>query len=75
MIRSLIDTRLTDTVIRIEGVAKTFGELDAVDELTFEFAKGKIIGLIGPSGCGRTIAVRLMTGIYHSSKVQTMTHE
>ena len=40
MIQSLIDTRSTDTVINFEVVAKTFGVQNAVDTLTFEFAKG-----------------------------------
>jgi ABC-2 type transport system ATP-binding protein len=61
-------TSLTDNVISFEGVTKTFGEQDAVHDLSFVFPKGKIIGLIGPSGSGKTTTVRLMTGIYHPTE-------
>lgn len=67
---SFTDTNMTDMVINLDGVTKTFGGQNAADNLTFKFPKGKIIGLIGPSGSGKTTAVRLMTGIYHPSKGQ-----
>ena len=52
-------------MIQIDHVTKNFGKHSAVNDLTFEFPRGKIVGLIGPSGCGKTTTVRLMTGIYH----------
>ncbi len=64
------DLQMTEMVISLDGVTKTFGGQNAADDLTFKFPKGKIIGLIGPSGSGKTSTVRLMTGIYHPSKGQ-----
>lgn len=52
-------------LIQINHVTKRFAKDLAINDLTFEFPKGKIVGLIGPSGCGKTTTVRLMTGIYH----------
>jgi ABC-2 type transport system ATP-binding protein len=67
---SYTETTMTDMVISLDGVTKTFGRQNAADNLTFKFPKGKIIGLIGPSGSGKTSTVRLMTGIYHPTKGQ-----
>jgi len=67
---SFTETDMTDMVIDLEAVTKTFGDQNAADNLTFKFPKGKIIGLIGPSGSGKTTTVRLMTGIYHPTKGQ-----
>jgi ABC-2 type transport system ATP-binding protein len=54
-------------VVQTSELTKVFGELRAVDGLTFEIPRGTIFGLIGPSGCGKTTTVRLLTGIYQPS--------
>jgi len=51
-------------VVQTRELTKVFGDLRAVDDLTFEIPSGTIFGLIGPSGCGKTTTVRLLTGIY-----------
>ncbi len=61
---------MTDRLISLQAVTKTFGKQNAADNLTFVIPQGKIIGLIGPSGSGKTTTVRLMTGIYHPSEGQ-----
>jgi ABC-2 type transport system ATP-binding protein len=52
------------SVAQTDQLTKVFGEIRAVDGLTFEIPRGTIFGLIGPSGCGKTTTVRLLTGIY-----------
>ncbi|MCL7454846.1 MAG: ABC transporter ATP-binding protein [Anaerolineae bacterium] len=54
-------------VVQTSELTKAFGDLKAVDRLSFEIPKGTIFGLIGPSGCGKTTTVRLLTGIYRPS--------
>ncbi|MFN2291566.1 MAG: ABC transporter ATP-binding protein [Anaerolineae bacterium] len=54
----------TQPVVQTRELTKVFGDLRAVDNLTFEIPRGTIFGLIGPSGCGKTTTVRLLTGIY-----------
>jgi ABC-2 type transport system ATP-binding protein len=49
--------------IRTENLSKRFGEITAVDALTFRVAEGEIFGLVGPDGAGKTTAMRLLTGI------------
>ncbi|GAX61371.1 ABC transporter-like protein [Candidatus Scalindua japonica] len=46
-----------------ETLTKLFGELCAVDSLTFAVAKGEIFGIVGPDGAGKTTTMRLLTSI------------
>ena len=49
--------------IRVEMLTKYFGDLSAVDALTFKVAEGEIFGLVGPDGAGKTTIMRLLTSI------------
>jgi ABC-2 type transport system ATP-binding protein len=51
-------------VIEVSHVTKTLGGRDLVKDLTFEIGQGRLVGLIGPSGGGKTTTVRLLVGIY-----------
>ncbi len=52
----------------LKGVGKRFGGLQAVSPLNMEIARGKITGLIGPNGSGKTTVVNLITGVYKLSE-------
>jgi ABC-2 type transport system ATP-binding protein len=54
--------------IRAEGLVKTFGEIRAVDDVSFELAPGRIYGLLGPNGSGKTTLIRLLTGLTRATK-------
>jgi ABC-2 type transport system ATP-binding protein len=49
--------------IRADSLVKTFGEIRAVDGVTFELVPGRIYGLLGPNGSGKTTLIRLLTGL------------
>ncbi|MGO8753451.1 MAG: ATP-binding cassette domain-containing protein [Thermoguttaceae bacterium] len=49
--------------IRAEALSKSFGDLTAVDRLTFAVNEGEIFGLVGPDGAGKTTSMRLLTSI------------
>lgn len=49
--------------VRAVGLVKRFGDLTAVDGLTFDFEPGRIFGLLGPNGSGKTTLIRLLTGM------------
>ena len=45
------------------GLTRKFGNITAVDGLSFEVREGEIFGLVGPDGAGKTTTMRLLTGI------------
>ena len=50
-------------LLRVEGLAKRFGGLQAVDALSFELEEGAILGLIGPNGAGKSTVFNLIDGV------------
>jgi putative spermidine/putrescine transport system ATP-binding protein len=49
--------------LRLEGVGKTFGSVEAVVDVDLELPHGKLVCLLGPSGCGKTTLLRLIAGL------------
>jgi ABC-2 type transport system ATP-binding protein len=53
--------------VRARGLAKAFGPIRAVDDVTFDLAPGRIYGLLGPNGSGKTTLIRLLMGLTHAT--------
>ncbi len=53
---------MTAPFLQIQSVAKHFGGLRAVDNISFDVAQGEIVSLIGPNGAGKTTLFNLLTG-------------
>ena len=51
-----------EPLLRIDGVAKTFGTFRAVDGVSLDIAAGEFFALLGPSGCGKTTLLRMLAG-------------
>lgn len=49
--------------IILKSVSKKFGELTAVDNITFTVPKSSVTVLLGPSGCGKTTLMRMIAGL------------
>jgi ABC-2 type transport system ATP-binding protein len=47
--------------VEADGVRKLYGELVAVEDLTFSVESGEILGVLGPNGAGKTTAIRVLT--------------
>jgi ABC-2 type transport system ATP-binding protein len=56
----------TGPAVALSGVRRSFGNVVAVDDLTFEVPRGTVTVLLGPNGAGKTTVVRLVTGALHS---------
>ena len=52
-----------DIAIEVSGLTKHYGEIIAVDHISFEVGKGEIFGFLGPNGAGKTTTIRMLTGL------------
>lgn len=50
-------------VIEIEQLSRDFGQVKAVDRMTFSVQEGQVFGVLGPNGAGKTTTVRLLNGV------------
>ncbi|KAB1190698.1 MULTISPECIES: ABC transporter ATP-binding protein [Haloferax] len=53
---------MTEYDVRLDGVSKFFGDVTAVEDVSFEVEQGKFLTLLGPSGCGKTTTLRMIAG-------------
>ncbi|MBC9820691.1 ATP-binding cassette domain-containing protein [Terrabacter sp. MAHUQ-38] len=53
--------RSTGPAIEAEHLVKRFGDMTAVDDVSFSVPQGSVLGLLGPNGAGKTTTVRMMT--------------
>lgn len=54
--------------VKLEGVSKFFGDVKAVDDVSFQVTEGEIITLLGPSGCGKSTTLRAIAGFARPDK-------
>ena len=49
--------------IQTRGLVRRFGELNAVDDVTFSVAQGQFFGFLGPNGAGKSTTIKMLTGL------------
>ena len=54
--------------IEIEGLSKRFGDVTAVDDLSFSAREGAVTGFLGPNGAGKTTTLRVLLGLVSPTK-------
>ena len=52
-----------DTILKADVIHKQFGNIRAVDNLSFNISKGEIFAMLGPNGAGKTTCVRMLMNI------------
>lgn len=52
-----------DFLIRIENIKKSFGDLNVLNDISFNVSKGESVAIIGPSGCGKSTLLRCIIGL------------
>jgi branched-chain amino acid transport system permease protein len=65
---------VTTQVLEIKGLSKSFGGLQAVKDASLTLSPGKITGLIGPNGCGKTTIFNLITGFLSADSGKVYIH-
>jgi ABC-2 type transport system ATP-binding protein len=59
-------------VISLRGVTKRYGEVLAVDDLTFDVQPGKVTGFLGPNGAGKSTTMRILLGLDRPTRGQAL---
>jgi ABC-2 type transport system ATP-binding protein len=54
----------SSVAINASNLVKKFGDLYAVDDVSFKISQGEIVGILGPNGAGKTTTIRLLTGVF-----------
>ena len=49
-------------ILKVNNLSKSFGNVKAVQEISFEATEGRVLSLLGPSGCGKTTTLRCIAG-------------
>ena len=55
---------MSETLMTISNVSKSFGDVNALRSISLEIKSGEVVGLVGSNGAGKTTLLRLMSGVY-----------
>jgi ABC-2 type transport system ATP-binding protein len=66
------NSRLPVPLIAVDALTKDFGAVRAVDNVSFEIAPGRVVGLLGPNGSGKTTMLRMLLGLVAPTSGQAL---
>ncbi len=62
---------MAEAVVEVEGLWKAFGDVSAVEDLSFSIERGQVYGLLGPNGAGKTTTLRVLMGLERPTRGST----
>ena len=57
-------------MLELRGLTRRYGDLVALDDLSFSVAEGQMFGFVGPNGAGKTTAMRIVLGVLEADAGQ-----
>jgi len=57
---------MSEAVVEVKNLCKSYGKIKAADDISFEVSKGEIFGLVGPNGAGKTTTIECIEGLRKS---------
>jgi ABC-2 type transport system ATP-binding protein len=65
-VEMLVNRADRETVIKVDGLTKRYGEVLAVNDISFTINSGELFGFLGPNGAGKTTTINMLTGLARS---------
>jgi len=59
-----------DDVLELKGLTRRYGDVVALEDLSFTVAEGQMFGFVGPNGAGKTTAMRIVLGVLEADAGQ-----
>mgnify|MGYP000518117859 FL=1 len=60
----------TEPLIELKGISKTFGKNKVLDNIDLKIYRGQALGIIGPSGTGKSTVLRIIAGLLKPDEVE-----
>ena len=58
-----------DVILSLSGLRKSYGDLEAVRDLSLDVFRGEVFGFLGPNGAGKTTTIRMICGLLRPTAV------
>ena len=62
------------TLVKVEQLSRDYGSLRAVDKISFEMARGEVLGFLGPNGAGKSTTMQMISGNLAPSAGRVLIH-
>jgi ABC-type Fe3+/spermidine/putrescine transport system ATPase subunit len=59
-------------ILSVQNISKSFGKVQALDNISFDVEEGEIVALLGPSGCGKSTLLAVVAGLEQSEQGQVL---